>query len=243
MTVRSVARIMSIVDFHTHILPGIDDGSQDVNMSLGMVEMAKEQQVDVIVATPHFYATRSKIEDFVKKRDEAYHALQSKMPEGAPVIKLGAEVAFFEGIGRAEKLDMLKVKGTNVIMIEMPYTVWKDSYLEELKQIQDKIGLDIILAHLERYLDIKGNEKYIKHLLDSPYIIQINTGSLNNWKKRRKILRIIRDNKRCILGSDCHGMVNRAPNQAEGREVLKEKLGESRLLEIDGFSYGLLKKE
>ena len=40
---------------------------------LGMVEMAKEQQVDVIVATPHFYATRSKIEDFVKKRATQRH--------------------------------------------------------------------------------------------------------------------------------------------------------------------------
>ncbi len=44
------------IDFHTHILPGIDDGSRNVEMSLRMLAAQREQQVDEIVATPHFYA-------------------------------------------------------------------------------------------------------------------------------------------------------------------------------------------
>lgn len=43
-----------LIDFHTHILPGIDDGSRNVEMSLRMLAAQREQQVDEIVATPHF---------------------------------------------------------------------------------------------------------------------------------------------------------------------------------------------
>ena len=44
-----------MLDFHTHILPGIDDGSKDIETSCKMLDMLKEQNVDIVVATPHFY--------------------------------------------------------------------------------------------------------------------------------------------------------------------------------------------
>ena len=60
-----------IIDFHTHILPGIDDGSRDADTSCRMLEMAVEQGVDMIVATPHFYASRDRVEHFLEKRARA----------------------------------------------------------------------------------------------------------------------------------------------------------------------------
>ena len=54
-----------LIDFHTHILPGIDDGSRNVEMSLRMLAAQREQQVDEIVATPHFYAQKDSVEEFL----------------------------------------------------------------------------------------------------------------------------------------------------------------------------------
>ena len=47
---------MGVIDFHSHILPGIDDGSRNVETSIGMLRMCKEHGVDTMIATPHFYA-------------------------------------------------------------------------------------------------------------------------------------------------------------------------------------------
>ena len=61
-----------IIDFHSHILPGIDDGSKDLGTSLEMLKISKEQGIDYMVATPHFHATRISISHFLEAREEAY---------------------------------------------------------------------------------------------------------------------------------------------------------------------------
>lgn len=64
------------IDFHTHILPGIDDGSRNVEMSLRMLAAQREQQVDEIVATPHFYAQKDSVEEFLLRRQRSYEKLK-----------------------------------------------------------------------------------------------------------------------------------------------------------------------
>ena len=89
-----------MIDFHSHILPGIDDGSKNVQMSLEMLKRASEQGVDVMLATSHFYASRHRIEDFLEKRQRAYERLAEAKNDFGPAIRLGAEVAFFSGISQ-----------------------------------------------------------------------------------------------------------------------------------------------
>ena len=67
-----------LIDFHTHILPGIDDGSRNVEMSLRMLAAQREQQVDEIVATPHFYAQKDSVEEFLLRRQCSYEKLKTE---------------------------------------------------------------------------------------------------------------------------------------------------------------------
>mgnify|MGYP002089728718 CR=1 FL=1 len=67
-----------LIDFHTHILPEIDDGSRNVEMSLNMLAAQREQQVDEIVATPHFYAQKDSVEEFLLRRQRSYEKLKTK---------------------------------------------------------------------------------------------------------------------------------------------------------------------
>lgn len=64
-----------MIDFHSHILPGIDDGSASVEESLKLLEMLAEQGVKTVVATPHFYPDRTSVSDFLRRRDAAYQRL------------------------------------------------------------------------------------------------------------------------------------------------------------------------
>ena len=126
---------MAVIDFHSHILPGIDDGSKSIEMSIEMLHMAKEQRVDIMVATPHFYASRHRVEDFLRKRNHAYEHLKDKLPEGVPELKLGAEVAYFSGISKADRLDDLTVEGTNLILLELPFVAWTDTVIHEVRDL------------------------------------------------------------------------------------------------------------
>ena len=117
---------MSVIDFHSHILPEIDDGSRNVETSIGMLRMCREQGVDIMIATPHFYADSNRVERFVENRKNAYDKVMAENAD-IPHIMMGAEVAFFDGISRAERVDALTIEGTNIMLLEMPFVTWSDS--------------------------------------------------------------------------------------------------------------------
>ena len=231
---------MKIVDMHCHILPGVDDGAKNMETSLAMLKASEEQGVQYMVATPHFYATRDRVDAFLDRRREAWEALESRMDTDSPRIFLGAEVAFFQGISRADQLDKLRIEGTNCMLLEMPFRPWSDADVDEVTQIYEKYGYTIILAHIERYLGMQGNDGYIEDLLELPVLTQINAESLLDWRQRRKLIKMLRNGQVHLLGSDCHGIKHRAPNLFEGREVLRKKMGAEILDRIDRRSEELL---
>lgn len=68
-----------IIDCHTHLLPGIDDGAKDLSTSLEMLNEEKKQGVDYVIATPHFYANRDKMEKFIDRRERAYSEVSKEI--------------------------------------------------------------------------------------------------------------------------------------------------------------------
>ena len=110
-----------LTDHHCHILPGIDDGSKNEDMSLEMIRQMHAQGVERIVATPHFYCHREKsVERFLEKRQQAFSKVKSL---DIPIkdIRLGAEVAIEHGISEVSGIEKLAIEGTNYILLEFPY--------------------------------------------------------------------------------------------------------------------------
>ena len=231
---------MAIIDMHCHILPGVDDGARDVETSLAMLKASRAQGVQYMVATPHFYATRDRVDTFLDRRREAWETLKPRMGADYPGIVLGAEVAFFRGISRAERLEALKIEGTDCILLEMPFRPWSEDDVDEVSEILEKRGYTIILAHIERYLAMRGNADYIGNLLELPVLAQINAESLLDWRQRGKLIKMVRNGQVHLLGSDCHGIHHRPPNLGEGREILRRKTGTEYLDRIDWRSEELL---
>ena len=230
---------MSVIDFHSHILPGIDDGSRNLEESERMLASSREQGVDFVVATPHFYADRDRIDAFLKRREEAYQkVLAAKAP--GPEILLGAEVAFFGGISRAKDIDRVCLAGTNILLLEMPFRAWKDEDIDEVDALIRRRGFRVMLAHLERFLMYRENKGFIYDLMDMDTIVQINSGSLLKWQKRGPALKLFRYKGIGLLGSDCHRSDVRVQNLGEGREVLGKKLGSGFVAEMDSLGAGLL---
>ena len=236
---------MNRIDFHTHILSGIDDGARNIDTSIEMLKQITAQQIDTIIATPHFYASRDRLDKFLQKRKGAWDvfccAIEEKKPEKLPQILLGSEVAFFDGISRAEQIGELTVQGTNLLLLEMPFVPWTEGNIREVEKLIKDFRLTVMIAHVERFLQIPGNKKEVQRLLELPVVVQMNAEALLNWRHRRTYLKMIKAGTVHVLGSDCHGIHHRVPNLSEARDLIEKKLGFGVLEEIDRRGTHLLK--
>ena len=249
-----------MIDFHCHLLQGIDDGSRSVETSINILEQSREQGVMKIVATPHFYASRMSIDRFLENRQAAYKALMAEASlhkhsdtecsgeallqkhsdtecsaeaPALPEIILGAEVAFFDNMSRSERIGELAIVGTNILMVEMPFVDWEDAHLREIEKLCSRYT--VIIAHIERFMN-RRNKRRIKELIDMsrslPIKLQVNAEAFEDRKLRRRLLKMFAAGEAHMLGSDCHGMHRRPPNITIGMDALREALGESFLCEM-----------
>ena len=230
---------MKIIDFHSHILPGIDDGSKNIEMTEQMLDVAAAQGVNVMVATPHFYADSMSVERFLRYRKAAFDKVKEIAVEKEISIVSGAETAFFPGMSHADGIEQLCFENTNLMMIEMPFRAWTSRDLREIELLMCK-GIQPIVAHLERFYPFQTDKEMIESLLDMRVYVQINVGCLLHWKSRHKPLKLFKYGQAHLLGSDCHNISSRPENLEEGRKVLEKKLGTQILREIDRLGEKLL---
>lgn len=236
-----------MIDFHTHILPGIDDGSRSSDMSIEMLKLEHMMGVDTVICTPHFYAHRDKIHEFLERRDRALEKVKTiltdPMYSDLPEVRVGAEVYYFIGIGRAEHIKELSIVGTDIILIELPFRPWDREVLNDLRDLRRKQRLKVILAHVERYRDLQKDKGLYEEVLDNADIIQMNAGSFieAGLLKRRNLFKIADSGRKLIMGSDCHNVTTRRPNLKEGFEIIEKKLGEEKVIEINETLNGLFR--
>ena len=228
-----------MIDFHSHVLPGIDDGSKTVSMSLQMLAELKRQGVDTVCATSHFYATQRTPQHFLERRQEAYEKLREHLPEGAPHILLGAEVLYFPGISRMEELPSLCLEGTNLLLLEMPFEAWSGYMVREVNELAKTGRFTILMAHIERYYFQQAVSVWDGFLEDG-ILMQSNADFFLPFGTRRKALRLLKEGRIHLLGTDCHNMQSRSPHMAEARSRIQKRLGDDTLQEIDSLGSYLL---
>ena len=228
-----------MIDVHTHILPCIDDGSKSVEMSLEMLRISAAQGVKTVVATPHFYPTRNNPEKFDEDRQRAWEQL-GQLPEDLPQVLLGAEVAYFEGISRSSQLEAMRLGSSDLLLVEMPMSPWTDRMMEELRQIPGNLGLQPVLAHVDRYLHRSQLPRYLEDILDMEIPLQVSASAFGKFSERGKMLRLVKNGCVDFLGSDAHNLTTRVPNMADAARVIAKKLGEEALQDITARSAQLL---
>lgn len=233
-----------MIDIHSHVLPGIDDGSRDVQMSLEMLQTSAGQGVDLMFFTPHFYADETDPKRFIERRDTAAKKLQEALAEAdicAPEWILGAEVHYYRGIGRSADISSLSMGNSRYLLLEPPFRSWTSAFLDDVRLLRDERDRKVIIAHIERYLD--QDKHLVQELLSEPGIyIQANAESFLERKTRKKALKMLENGQIHFLGSDCHNLDERFPNLAEGRAVIEDKLGASFLEVIDSNSARLVQE-
>lgn len=223
-----------LIDFHSHILPGIDDGSGSLALSVEMLQAEAEQGVDHVVCTPHFYAKHDKPEAFLQRRARAAEVLRDALCRqgGLPGITVGAEVYYFRGMANSELLPQLTIGQSPYIMVEMPQGPWQESAFEELLQIRRNWGLTPIIAHIDRYIRPLRTYGIPERLAKLPVLVQANAEFFQDRRTKAMAIRMLKDGKIHLLGSDCHNMGSRKPNLGEAAAVIESRLGREALAAI-----------
>lgn len=192
---------LRIIDFHSHILPCADHGSDGIKTSKKQITLMKDAGVDTAVLTPHFYPNRHSVSTFLTEIGSAAEELISKCGTH-PKFCLGAEVLYCEGIEEMEDIDKLCIRGTNILLLELPMTPeWNKAMLYEVKRLSSRFT--VILAHIDRYTDLHSEE--LMSLMASGARAQINTSALSHKSDKNALTPFIEAGYVVALGSDLHG--------------------------------------
>lgn len=227
-------------DFHSHILPNVDDGSKNLEESLELLASSFKQNIEAIVATPHFSPEAEDPETFLKRRVEATKKLLTAYDNSVhPKVYLGAEVAYYPGIKCSEKIKALRILGTKHILIEMPFYKWSNNMIDEIIEIKKRLGLVPIIAHIERY-GIVRHKDILHKLISQGVLIQSNASFFINKRTRRKALKILSLGQIQLLGSDMHNLEQRPQNLKMAEDIIRENLGNSVLKRLRFFGNEVL---
>ena len=231
-----------IIDFHSHILPELDDGSSSVEESIAMLRQEAAQGITRVIATPHFYARYDDPEVYFPARKQSYLRLRRDMERcnGLPVVAVGAEVHFFPGISHSDVLEALTIGGKRCILIEMPDSPWTESMYQELENISQRRDMIPIIAHVDRYIAPFRTYGIPERLAELPVLVQANASFFLRGSTRNLAMKLLRQDKIHLLGSDCHNLTTRPPLLGDAVEVIRQKLGEEPLERIRYYQKELL---
>jgi protein-tyrosine phosphatase len=221
-------QIEGIVDIHSHILPGIDDGARDVEESVAMLRTAHAEGVRAVIATPHHYPDIG-----VPARDQARRlcALIRKTA-GLPVdVRAGQEVAADPSVvGRLKEDRVLLFEGARYLLVEPPfidYPAWVDTLFDDLQAMSVKP----IIAHPERCIGIQRDPAILARLVGRGIVSQVNAASLlgDHGPEVQKTAHLLLESGLFhVMASDAHAARGpRASVLGRAVEVLCEIVGQA----------------
>ena len=230
------------VDFHSHILPGIDDGSPSVEVSIAMLQMEAAQGIQYVVATPHFYAHHDNLDRFLENRAKSERMLREEMAKHTdlPELIIGAEVHFFSGMDDSRAISSLTIGSTNYILIEMPHPPWPEEMYRKLERIYENQGLIPIMAHVDRYIGRFRTFGIPKRLAELPVLVQANAEFFLEKGTMPMALRMLRRGDIHLLGSDCHNLSSRKPNLGDAVKLIETRLGETAISKMNKLEHAVL---
>ncbi|MBT4482607.1 MAG: hypothetical protein HOC71_02905 [Candidatus Latescibacteria bacterium] len=211
-----------LVDIHSHILNGVDDGPESFEMAMEMVRFACETGIRVVVATPHILDNQNEELVISRFRKLSEAIIDEKLPID---LFLGSEINFQFGINEILDTSIGTYRGIGrYFLVETTLTHYPKHFDETLFELQTN-GRIPIFAHPERVGPIVGNSDLVEYLVAQGILVQVNSGSLLGMFGKRVhdfAWKLIEKGLVHFIASDAHNMRRRSFNlDAAWNEVYK----------------------
>lgn len=218
-------------DFHSHILPEMDDGASSAEESVRLIRTLMDAGVERIILTPHFYRENENIEKFLERRARSYEKLLAAAEKirGCPELILGAEVYFHPALSSDKDFHKLCIGDTDFILLELPFARFFENFYGEYSSFLNRCEPKIIFAHIERYFSFGNKIDDIERLLGSGNAVcQMNCGSLAEAGlfKRRTFANMISGGIISVIGTDTHNTTSRPPQYKKAEAFIRSKCGD-----------------
>jgi protein-tyrosine phosphatase len=217
-----------MIDIHCHILPGVDDGAQDMNETLDMARKAAQEGIEKIIATPHhkngqYHNEKSEILEKVREVNEALAA------EGIPVEVLpGQENRIYgEFLEDYESGGIMTLAYSDYVFIELP-SGHVPRYTEKLLFDIQMGGLTPIIVHPERNAELAERPDLLYHLVKKGSLTQVTAASVcgHFGKKIQKFSnQLIESSLTHFIASDAHNTSSRGFKMKEAFSLIDSKFG------------------
>lgn len=215
-----------MIDFHSHILPSIDDGSKSPEMSMEIIKQGLNQGVNKFIFTPHFYDDVHTYETFIISRKKALIDLKNYCEDQnleLPEFLVGAEVALTDKTYALDNLEKLCIEGTELLLLELPYNPFVSWTPKAIYSLMYERNITPVMAHLDRYITSKGHKPVIEEILKMDIPIQINVSAFLDRKSRKFVKRLVESDATIVLGSDVHNLTTRPYQIAKAKELALKK--------------------
>ena len=234
-----------MIDFHNHILPGVDDGSKSMAQSIEMLRCAESQGITDIVNTVHFQHPQMEDKDtslsfITSVRDSLLNEMSKNNIKIN--IHLGAEVFFNFNFNEIITNPLTTFLNGKYMLIEFQTFIFPIGYEKHLYELKIS-GITPIIAHPERYKAIQENPKILQKLILGGALIQIDAGSLlGHFGKKcyKTAINILSGNMCHIIGSDAHNDRNRNICLYEACRVAKKIVGDDYLKLVNDNPYNII---
>ena len=209
-----------MLDFHSHLMPGVDDGAANIDESRSGLAVMVEQGFTTIITTPHIRGSMTRrpreLDRYLAELDSAFEALSALAAVEFPALRLERGVELMLDVPDPHVDDpRLRLAGSNFVLVEFPYMNIPPNSTMAIREVCAR-GVVPVIAHPERYSNMSTNFELIESWRDSGARIQINAGSLlgqYGGTARRLVWQILERGWADYLSTDYHSR-GRCPSRA-----------------------------
>lgn len=221
---------MRIVDIHSHMLYGVDDGSKDIQESVNMLKMSYEDGIKDIILTPHYerHKNHYTYEQLMEHFEELKRKIASIYPEMN--LYLGNEILYENGIVDDLKQEKIQTMNkTRYILVEYSPVVSYEEMYQSFRKLTQARYIPI-LAHVERYQCLQKRMDRIDEIREIGVYLQMNGQSIlggffsgySRWCHK-----LLKEEQISFIGSDAHNCTTRSPKLMKSIEWMHKNLSES----------------
>ena len=224
-----------MVDIHTHILPGVDLGSADMEVSLRMLaDLENTGVIDTVILTSHFYMEEESVDEYLERYEIAYDQLVNEYKGPIRLLK-GAEVKISPYIDITPDIKKLALGDTNYILLELPFDrrINEEWLFDTISVIMYDYDLVPIIAHLEEYNYIKKSPRLLDELRDMGVHMHLDAVALIDRRDQKMSLNLINGGYIDTIATDYHD--GRRLCIVEALDIIEKNLGAEIRENIENF--------